>query len=252
MTFNENPEAYHKYRPIYPEELIKDLIALSMIKEGDKIIEVGCGTGKATGQFSKYNFNITGIEIGRALAEFASELFRQYPNFKIENNSFEDWDSQGEKFELLISAQAFHWIDPKVKYLKASSVLKENGSMGLFWNFYDENKSDFLKEYDEIYKTIVPNYNESEKKTLEQWVQELKQEIEESELFKYVTVKHYKWETQYSEEHFINLLNTYSDFYLLEDSIKEKIYNEIHDLFIKYGKMINLRYHTVLVFVKIR
>lgn len=221
LTFNENPEAYHKYRPAYPEQLMEDIISFSGIKESGNIIEVGCGTGKATELFTKRNFNITGIELGKNLAEFAARFFNENSNVKIINSSFEDWNPQGEKFDLLISAQAFHWIDPKVKYLKAVSVLKENGSMGLFWNMYDENKSDFLKEFDNIYKTLNPTTNEGEKGKHEVWIEDMLQEIKETNMFNNINEKTYKWQTQYNEEHLVNLLNTYSDIHMWEEPIKE-------------------------------
>ncbi len=47
-TFNASAGWYDKVRPGYPEALIDDVIAMSAIPEEGQILEIGCGTGKAT------------------------------------------------------------------------------------------------------------------------------------------------------------------------------------------------------------
>ena len=51
-TFNTSAEWYDRIRPGYPEALIDDVINLSAIPAGGRILEIGCGTGKATERFA--------------------------------------------------------------------------------------------------------------------------------------------------------------------------------------------------------
>ncbi len=46
LIFDEVAELYDRARPRYPSALIDDLIGLSHVPEGGKILEVGCGTGQ--------------------------------------------------------------------------------------------------------------------------------------------------------------------------------------------------------------
>ena len=48
QTFEEVPELYDRARPAYPTELFDDLVSLGRIPDGGRILELGCGTGKAT------------------------------------------------------------------------------------------------------------------------------------------------------------------------------------------------------------
>ena len=47
-TFDQVAESYDRIRPEYPEALFDDLVAVTGLVPGDRVIEVGCATGKAT------------------------------------------------------------------------------------------------------------------------------------------------------------------------------------------------------------
>lgn len=48
MTFEEVADPYHEARPDYPEPLFESVVELADLRVGDQILEIGCGTGKAT------------------------------------------------------------------------------------------------------------------------------------------------------------------------------------------------------------
>jgi SAM-dependent methyltransferase len=47
-TFDEDAERYERARPGYPAELLDDLAALTGLRAGDRVLEIGPGTGQAT------------------------------------------------------------------------------------------------------------------------------------------------------------------------------------------------------------
>ena len=57
-TFNTSAEWYDQIRPGYPEALVDDVISLSAIPEDGRILEIGCGTGKATEMFASRGYAI--------------------------------------------------------------------------------------------------------------------------------------------------------------------------------------------------
>ena len=54
---------------------------------------------------------------------------------------FEDWPLEEETFELVVSATAFHWVDPAIRYRKSAQALRPAGSLALLWNAYDPGGS---------------------------------------------------------------------------------------------------------------
>jgi len=48
ITFEEVADLYNETCSGYPEALVEDIIALSGIPAGGRILEVGCGPGNAT------------------------------------------------------------------------------------------------------------------------------------------------------------------------------------------------------------
>ena len=67
-TFNSAASLYQQARPEYPAELYDELVRLARLRPGDRLLEVGCGTGKATIPLARRGFPITCVEIGADLA----------------------------------------------------------------------------------------------------------------------------------------------------------------------------------------
>ena len=47
-VFDEDAERYDRARPGYPAELFADLAAVTGLRPGDRVLEIGPGTGQAT------------------------------------------------------------------------------------------------------------------------------------------------------------------------------------------------------------
>jgi hypothetical protein len=52
----------------------------------------------------------------------------------VETSTFEDWDGRGRRFDLLLAAASWHWVDPAVGWPKAHRVLRPGGWMALIGN----------------------------------------------------------------------------------------------------------------------
>ncbi len=144
LTFNEDVKNYDKWRPRYCEEIFNDIIGYSAPNEKKKAIEIGIGTGQATLPFLLTGCDMTAIELGKDLAEYSEEKFKEYKNFNIHRTSFEDYECEDNTFDILYSATAFHWIPEDIGYPKALNILKSGGTIALFWNKPIVNREDDL------------------------------------------------------------------------------------------------------------
>lgn len=150
---------YEEIRPSYPEKLIEDVICKADLKPNDTLLEIGAGTGKATIQFAEKGFNIKAIEIGEDMAEILRDKCADYPKVMVDVSSFEEWSSHNSgKYDMIYSAQAFHWIDKNIKYKKCHELLKDDGYLILFWYNASDDKSPVSKEIQKKVDLIVNKY----------------------------------------------------------------------------------------------
>jgi SAM-dependent methyltransferase len=155
-TFNDVAETYDEVRPGYPEHLIGDVLSLSGIPPGGNILEIGCGTGKATLPFARRGYAMLCLELSKNMASLAAERCRPYPRVEVQNISFEEWPLQEKAFDLVMCAEAFHWISPDIRLVKAAASLKNGGSIALFWHGHHGGNSGFFQAADEIYRERAP------------------------------------------------------------------------------------------------
>ena len=69
-----------RIRPSYPEDLVLDIIKATHLKQSDRILEIGAGTGKATVQFAAKGYKIHAVELGTDMGQVFRDKCNQYPN----------------------------------------------------------------------------------------------------------------------------------------------------------------------------
>jgi SAM-dependent methyltransferase len=131
QVFNEVPELYDRVRPGYPAELFADLAALTGVGERSSVLEVGCGTGQATCSLGALGCSVTAVEPGAGMAALARERVGGFPRVGVEVSSFEEWDDRGRRFDALVAASSWHWVDPSTGWRRAYGVLRPGGWMAL-------------------------------------------------------------------------------------------------------------------------
>jgi SAM-dependent methyltransferase len=133
-VFNEVPELYDRVRPTYPDELFADLAAITGMDRRSSVLEVGCGTGQATRSLAALGCSVTAVEPGAGLAALARKRLGALANVAVENAAFEEWDDGGRRFDVLVAASSWHWVDPSIGWRRAHDVLHPGGWMALLGN----------------------------------------------------------------------------------------------------------------------
>lgn len=133
-VFTEVPELYDRVRPGYPDELFADLVTVTGMDEWSSVLEVGCGTGQATRSLGALGCSVTAVEQGSEMAAVARQRLAAFSNVTVETSTFEEWDDHGARFDVLVAASAWHWVDPSVGWRRAHDVLYPGGWMALLGN----------------------------------------------------------------------------------------------------------------------
>lgn len=121
-------ELYDSARPTYPDALFDDIMRLSGVPAGGRVLEIAPGTGKATLPIAERGFRITAIELGANLAAVARRNLASYPDVDVQVGAFEEWPLPEEPFDLVLCVSAFHWLDHEVALPKIAAALKPGGA----------------------------------------------------------------------------------------------------------------------------
>ena len=146
--FDQQAEAYDRFRPTYPDAVIDEL--LGPVPAGLEVLDVGCGTGIASRQMAQRGAKVLGVELAPRMAEIA-----RGHGVEVEIAAFEGWDAAGRTFDRVTSAQAWHWLDLPIATAKAATVLRPGGRLGLIWNTGCQ-PDDLADALEEVYARVVP------------------------------------------------------------------------------------------------
>jgi len=229
-TFNAAADLYQQARPEYPEPLYDTLVRATGIEAGDRLLEIGCATGKATIPLARRGFRITCIEIGSELAAAARRNLNEFPGVEIIDSAFETWHPPGaDRFDLVFAATAWHWIDPATRYQRACELLRSGGHLA-FWSashVIPHSGDPFFSEIQDVYEEIREGVPDGWAPIRPGYLPDSRAEIEESGLFDVVAVRHFDWEISYNAEEYLKLLDTFSGHIAMEASKRDRLYAEI-------------------------
>jgi SAM-dependent methyltransferase len=245
ISFNAVAELYDTYRPSYPEELVESIISTTGIQPDGRIPEIGCGTGKATMLFARRNFSMLCIEHGENLAAFAARKLHQFSRVEFETIAFEDWAERPNEFDLVISAQAFHWIPKEIGFAKVARALKTTGYIAPFWNLYPAPTGEIAAALRTVYQEYAPELVDRSNDD-EELIKQRETEITESGYFGPVSVTRFPWVARYNAAQYTGLLGTYSDHLRLPPEIKEPLLEGVAGVINSYGGYIEKPYAAVL------
>jgi SAM-dependent methyltransferase len=127
-SFGVRAEAYERFRPGYPAELV----AIVMAYAGRPVraaLEIGAGTGKATRLFAQRGVMVTATEPDGAMI---AELLKHVPaNVRTVQAAFEDL-RPGQRYGLVYAAAALHWTNPHGRWPRMAALLEPGGVFASF------------------------------------------------------------------------------------------------------------------------
>lgn len=244
LEFNEDEYNYDKYRPTYPEELFSDIINYSRISSGYEALEIGIGTGQATLPILQSGCKVTAIELGNNLTRYVKNKFENYRNFNVINADFIEYTIKTEAFNLVYCATAFHWIPLEQGYVKVRNILKDDGTIALFWNHPFPNRQDDISNI--VNRRIYNKYRPSDKEVREFNESGCQQRVNELERFgfKDIIYRLYHRKRTLTSNEYIHLLNTYSDHRVLPVEVKNNFEMDMKNAIDEIGGKINI-YDTI-------
>ena len=119
---------YAKYRDIYPQEFYDYILNLGLCRDGQKVLDIGTGTGVLPRNMYKYGAVWTGTDIAENQIEQAKELAEkagmdiEFFTSKAEDVSFPD-----NTFDVITACQCIWYFDHDITSKTFAKMLKPGG-----------------------------------------------------------------------------------------------------------------------------
>ncbi|WP_158371648.1 class I SAM-dependent methyltransferase [Cellulosimicrobium cellulans] len=133
--FDAHADADERGRPPYPSALWERLRALRLLGPGVRVVELGAGTGQATGPMLDAGATVLAVEPGERLV---ARLRRRWPQAEVLVATAEDADLPPASFDLAVAATAVHWFDLGVVLPNVHRALVPGGHLAVWRNAYGD------------------------------------------------------------------------------------------------------------------
>lgn len=247
QTFDGAAAAYDRARPVAPSYVLDDLISLAELVRGARLLEIGCGTGQHTTPLAERGFEIVAIELGESMAELARMNLAAFPDVTVVTSPFEEWDPGDERFDAVVSFEAFHWIDPEVAFAKSSAILREGGALGVYGSrFATHEDSDPLWLATREDHLAATGEQEERMFLPIEHVRDRSGDFTKEGHFATVALRRYRWDVSYDADAYVALLGTVSRYRALEDDVRSDLFDRIRRRISAGGRAITLTVSAVL------
>jgi ubiquinone/menaquinone biosynthesis C-methylase UbiE len=159
QRFSDRVEAYVKFRPSYPSELVQTLLQKTMLDAGAAVADIGSGTGIFTRLLLDQKLEVFAVEPNANMRHAAEVLFTGYPHFNSLDAPAERTGLANNSVDLITAAQAFHWFNNAATKAEFRRILKPDGKLALIWNKRKISQP-FQHAYDAVLRAYVPEYGE--------------------------------------------------------------------------------------------
>lgn len=230
FVFGEVAESYQRARPDYPEELIADVVAWAG-GPGGAALEIGAGTGKATVPIARSGLSVVALEPSPPMAHVLRRETAELSGVSVVEAGFEDWEPTPSAFELVYSAQAWHWVTPGLRTRRTLTALRAGGGVALFWNFAAPGDTPVRRALEAVYATEAPDLGMPGAVDMApEWLGDAAGEIEAAGDFGPVEMRSYAWGDTVTAARYVALLGTYSDHRMLAPEVRSRLFGRVAEV----------------------
>jgi len=241
-SFGVDAQRYDRARPDYPDALVARIVAGS---PGSDVLDVGCGTGIAARQFQAAGCAVLGVEPDVRMADVSRAR-----GLRVEVADFEAWQPADRRFDAVVAAQSWHWVDPVAGAVKAAHVLRPRGRLAIFGHVY-EPPTEVAEPFAAAYRRAAPDspFNgQPARRPLDLYqamYAKVGDTIRATELFGDPEQWRFDWERSYTREQWLDLLPTTGGLTQLRPDQLAGILDAVGDAIDSLGGRFTMTYTTL-------
>lgn len=140
---------YDANRPSYPVEAIDAV--LDGLPRPVIVADIGCGTGISSRLFAARGAQVIGIDPNSDMLKTARTSSREsHQDIDFREGAGERTGLDDSSVDLVVCAQAFHWLRAIDALREFHRILKKRGQLALIWNVRDESHDALTSAYSDI------------------------------------------------------------------------------------------------------
>ena len=252
-SFGSVAEAYDRYRPGYPDALLDDVLALA---PGRRVLEAGAGTGRATLELARRGAHVVAVEPDPAMAEVARRrLATADPagvagpdGVDVREARFEDHDAPDHAFDLVVAAQAWHWVDTEAGPAAAARALVDDGVLAVWWNRPRDPSGPVWDAIHAAYAEHAPELGHSGRAHTH--THSRAEDTDAAPGFTAWERRTYEWTAPYDAETYCAMVATHSDHIRLPDAQRARLLDAVHEAIVGAGGRLDYEFRTLLLLAR--
>ena len=159
FDWGRTSKEYAKYRDIYPKEFYRKIIDRELCIKGQKVLDLGTGTGVLPRNMYQYGARWTGTDISPEQIEQAKRLSEE-AGMKIDFQAVptEEIDFPEESFDVITACQCFWYFDHERVMPKLADILKQDGKLLILYMAWLPFEDEIAGKSEEIVLKYSPNW----------------------------------------------------------------------------------------------
>ena len=149
---------YAKYRDIYPKEFYQKILDLGLCKDGQKVLDLGTGTGVLPRNMYSYGAKWTGTDISEEQIQQARKLSKGM-DIDYFAEATENLDFPEETFDVITACQCFWYFDHKNVVSNLYRMLKPNGKLLVLYMAWLPCEDKIAGKSEELVLKYSPNWS---------------------------------------------------------------------------------------------
>ena len=227
LAFGRVAEQYERARPSSPASAIYEVRAYAGVGAGDRVVEVGAGTGKATRLLSAHGLRVLALEPDASMAAICRRV-TDPALVEVQELDFESWRAHSP-VRLVFCAQAWHWLDPQLRWRRAAEALSPGGAVAAIWTFPLWERIALRAALDAAYDAAVPEMaadfplhpGSRAERFAGNWHEEIGAGFED------VRVTAHDWAQLYTATQYTEMIATHQDHIRLEPARREALLGRV-------------------------